>query len=107
ELITEGRVRRAYIGVVGGSRPLPPRLAAEVGRDRGIEVVEIVDDSPAATAGLRAGDVLVEVDGEPLGDVGDLQRRMNSDSIGRELSLRFDRGGRLETVAVVPRELSD
>jgi S1-C subfamily serine protease len=107
ELISEGRVRRAYIGVVGGSRPLPPRLAAEVGRDRGIEVVEIVDGSPAAGAGLRAGDLLVEADGEALTDVGDLQRLMNSDSIGREVTLRFDRGGRLGQVAVVPRELTD
>jgi S1-C subfamily serine protease len=107
ELISEGRVRRAYIGVVGGSRPLPPRLAAEVGRDLGIEVVEIVDGSPAAGAGLRAGDLLIEADGEALGDVGDLQRLMNSDSIGRELTLRFDRGGRLGQVDVVPRELTD
>jgi S1-C subfamily serine protease len=107
ELIRDGRVRRAYIGVVGGSRPLPPRLAAEIGRHRGIEVVEIVDGSPAAGAGLRAGDVLVEADGEPLGDVGDLQRLMNSDSIGRELTLRFDRGGRVLTAGVVPGELDD
>jgi S1-C subfamily serine protease len=107
ELISEGRVRRAYIGVVGGSRPLPPRLAAEVGREHGIEVVEIVDRSPAAEAGLRPGDLLVEADGEPLADVGDLQRLMNRDRIGRELTLRFDRGGRVREAEVVPSELPD
>jgi S1-C subfamily serine protease len=107
ELIRHGRVRRAYIGVAGGSRPLPPRLATDLGRDRGIEIVEIVEDSPAASAGLRPGDLLVEVDGEALGDVGDLQRLMNRDSIGRELTLRVDRGGQDLRVGIVPRELTD
>jgi serine protease Do len=107
ELIRHGRVRRAYIGVAGGSRPLPPRLATDLGRDRGIEIVEIVEGSPAASAGLRPGDLLVEVDGEALGDVGDLQRLINRDSIGRELILRVDRGGRAIRVGIVPRELTD
>src|SRR6476659_3997404 len=107
ELIRHGRVRRAYIGVAGGSRPLPPRLAADLGRDRGIEIVEIVEGSPAASAGLRPGDLLVEVDGEALGDVGDLQRLMSRDSIGRELTLRVDRGGQDIRIGIVPRELTD
>jgi len=107
ELIGEGRVRRAYIGVAGGSRPLPPRLAAELGRGTGIEVVEVVDDSPAAAAGLRDGDLIVAIDGEPLADVGDLQRLMVAERIGRELSLRVDRGGSRLDAAIVPRELAD
>jgi S1-C subfamily serine protease len=107
ELIGNGRVRRAYIGIAGGSRPLPPRLAADLGRDRGIEIVEVLEGSPAADAGLRPEDVLVEVDGEPIGDVGDLQRLMVGERIGRELSLRIDRGGRAMRVGIVPRELTD
>ena len=50
-LMKEGRVRRAYIGIVGGSRPLPPKVASRLGRDKGIEVVEVVSGSPAARAG--------------------------------------------------------
>jgi S1-C subfamily serine protease len=107
ELIGEGRVLRAYIGVAGGSRPLPPRLAAELGQERGVEIVEVVEDSPATKAGLRPGDLVVEVDGEPLTDVGDLQRLMVGDRIGRELLLRIDRGGRPLRVPIVPRELAD
>jgi S1-C subfamily serine protease len=107
ELIGNGRVRRAYIGIAGGSRPLPPRLTAELGRDRGIEVVEVVADSPAADAGLRPEDTIVEVDGEAIGDVGDLQRLMTGERIGRELVLRIVRGGRLTQVGLVPRELAD
>jgi S1-C subfamily serine protease len=107
ELIGNGRVRRAYIGIVGGSRSLPPRLTAELGRDRGIEVVEVVEGSPAAIAGLRPEDLIVEVDGEAVGDVGDLQRLMAGEKIGRELILRIDRGGRTMQVGLVPRELAD
>jgi S1-C subfamily serine protease len=107
ELIRDGRVRRAYVGIAGGSRPLPPRLAAALGRDSGIEIVEVVEGSPAASAGLRPADVIVEVDGEAIGDVGDLQRLMSGDKIGRELTLRIDREGRVVEVGIVPRELPD
>ena len=107
ELIREGRVRRAYIGVTGGSRPLPPRLAAASGRQSGVEIVEVVEGSPAADAGLRAGDLIIEADGEAVGDVGDLQRLMSGDRIGKPLQLRIDRRGRLSETEIVPRELRD
>lgn len=104
-LIAEGRVRRAYIGIVGGSRPLPPRLAAELGRAEGVEVVEVVDGSPAARAGLRPEDLIVEVDGVALSDVGDLQRLMVAERIGRGLSTRVHREGRTMELTLVPEEL--
>jgi S1-C subfamily serine protease len=107
ELIGNGRVRRAYIGVVGGSRSLPPRLATNLGRDRGVEIVEVVEGSPAADAGLRPEDLIVEIDGETVSDVGDLQRLMTGDRIGHELILRVDRGGRMTQIGLVPRELAD
>src|SRR5436189_1375159 len=73
-LMRDGRVRRAWIGIAGGARPLPPRVAALVGRDRAVEVVEVVAESPAARAGLRAEDLIVAVDGVPVRGVDDLQR---------------------------------
>src|SRR5918911_1481604 len=51
-LMTEGRFRRAYLGIAGGSRPLPPRVARRLGRETGVEVVQVAEDSPAAAAGL-------------------------------------------------------
>ena len=54
-LMAEGRVRRAYLGIAGGSRPLPPRAARATGQEKGIEVLTVVAGSPAAAAGLQAG----------------------------------------------------
>jgi serine protease Do len=104
-LMSEGRVRRAYVGLAGGARPLPPRFAALLGRDSAIEVVEVVEGSPAARAGLRPEDLIVEVDGTPMSDVGDLQRLMGAERIGRPLEARLIRGGRSLGVRIVPVEL--
>jgi S1-C subfamily serine protease len=104
-LMKEGRVRRAYIGIVGGSRPLPPKIASRLDRDKGIEIVEVVSGSPAAHAGLRAEDLIVEVDGEPMGDVGDLQRLMVAERIGQGVEVRVVRDGDFLTLDLIPREL--
>ncbi len=104
-LMSDGRVRRAYIGIVGGSRPLPPKVATRVGRELGIEVVEVVDGSPAARAGLKPEDLIVAVDGRPVSDVGDLQRLMVAERIGAGLELELVREGRALKLDLVPREL--
>jgi S1-C subfamily serine protease len=104
-LMRDGRVRRAWIGIAGGAPPLPPRVAATLGRDRAIEVVEVVDGSPAATAGLRPEDLVVGVDGVPVRGVDDLQRLMTEDRIGVTCSLEIVREGRARTVDLTPREL--
>jgi S1-C subfamily serine protease len=104
-LMTEGRFRRAYVGIAGGSRPLPPRLAARLGRRSGVEVVEVVEGSPAAQAGLRPEDLIVELDGTPVEAVNDLQRFMAGELIGRTASMQVVRGGRTLAVEIVPVEL--
>src|SRR6266513_1097446 len=92
-LMTEGRFRRAYIGIAGGARPVPPRLAAALGRRSGVEVVQVVDGSPAAAAGLRAEDLIVALDGAPVEDVDDLQRLMVGNAIGRSTRATVVRSG--------------
>ncbi|HEY6696341.1 MAG TPA: trypsin-like peptidase domain-containing protein [Solirubrobacteraceae bacterium] len=104
-LMRDGRVRRAWIGIAGGARPLPPRVAASLGRDRAIEVVEVVGGSPADAAGLRAEDLIVGVDGLPVRGVDDLQRLMTEERIGAPVAVDVVRSGAALTVALVPREL--
>jgi len=104
-LMREGRFQRAFIGIAGGSRPLPPRVAAALGRAAGVEVVQVVQGSPAARAGLRNEDLIIDVDGVPMEDAGDLQRLMVGERIGRPVTVRAFRGGELLELTVVPAEL--
>jgi S1-C subfamily serine protease len=104
-LMRDGRFRRAYLGFAGGTRPLPPRLARELRRQAGVEVVEVVEGSPAAQGGLRAEDLIVEVDGVAVADAGDVQRLMVDDLIGRPVRTRVVRNGLLVELDLVPAEL--
>jgi S1-C subfamily serine protease len=104
-LMTEGRFRRAYLGIAGGPRPLPPKLARELGRAACVEVVEVVEGSPAAAAGLRPEDLIVEVSGTPVEGVDDLQRLMAGELIGERVIATVIRGGRTFPVELVPIEL--
>jgi S1-C subfamily serine protease len=105
-LMTEGRFHRAYIGIAGGNRPLPPRAAAAIGRRDGVEVMEVMPGSPAARAGIRSGDLIVELDGAPIADARDLQRLMVGEVIGRTVDARVWRQGELRTVTIHPVELT-
>jgi serine protease Do len=102
----EGRVRRAYLGVAGGVRPLPPHARAEWGAGAGVEVIEVVDDSPAAQAGLRPEDLLVELEGQRVADVGDLQRILVAELIGTAVTIAVIRQGRTLRLEVVLAELA-
>jgi S1-C subfamily serine protease len=104
-LVSEGRVRRAYLGIAGGPRPLPPKARAAADVERGVEVVEIVEDSPAERAGLRVGDVIYEVDGSVVESATDLQRLMVAELIGRDAPIKLVREGSLVELRVVPAEL--
>jgi serine protease Do len=104
-LMREGRVRRAYVGIAGGARPLPPRVARGLGRRRGVEVVEVVPGSPADRAGMRPEDLIVELDGTPIEDADDLQRLMVAERIGAVLAARVVRDGRELALELVPAEL--
>jgi S1-C subfamily serine protease len=106
-LMTQGRVRRAWLGVAGAQAPLPPPLAAKLGRKTGLRVAQVVSGSPAATAGLRVGDVVVAVDGKSAATATELQRLMVEDAIGRRLEITVWRNGALVDVLAVPRELTD
>jgi S1-C subfamily serine protease len=104
-LIREGRVRRAFLGVAGGPRPLPPRAASAHGRRAAVEVLEVVEDSPAGTAGIRPGDLILELDEQAIESAGDLQRMMVAELIGRRVRALVWRSGEEIDLEVTPAEL--
>jgi S1-C subfamily serine protease len=104
-LMRDGRVRRAYLGIVGGTRRLSAALATRIGRAAGLEVVQLLDGSPAAASGIRAGDVIVALDDRPIAGVGDLQRSLVGDLVGRPIAVSLERDGRLLDLTIRPAEL--
>jgi S1-C subfamily serine protease len=98
-LIADGRVRRGYLGISGAPRPVP---GAE---HPGVEVLDVVAGSPAAEAGLRAGDVITELHGRRITGVADVQRLMEDEVIGTRVTVTALRDGRERRLTVIPRDL--
>jgi S1-C subfamily serine protease len=106
-LMTDGRVRRAYLGLVSRPSPVPPELLAKTGRRTGLRVVEVVSGSPADRAGLTGGDLLLEAGRRPVTDAQSLQRLLFDDAIGRPLPITVWRRGAMVDVITMPVELSN
>ena len=106
ELLTTGRVRRAWLGVAGVPVPLPPPVAERTGQRVGLRVVEVVPGSPAGVAGIYLGDIVVSAGGAPVEGVQTLQRLMLGPAIGTRLPLTVLRRGAFVDVVAIPAELS-
>ena len=106
-LINRGRVRRAWLGVAGSQRPLPPDLAERTGQRTGLMVAQLVSGSPAAASGLHLGDLIVAAAGKPVASATELQRFMVEDAIGQPVEITVMRNGALVDVIAVPRELDE
>jgi S1-C subfamily serine protease len=106
-LLHDGRVRRAYLGLVTTPAPLRPQLAERFGQRSALRVVEVIPGSPAGEAGLRNGDLVLAVDGTPLRDAQSLQRQLFADAIGRRTEITAVRNGALVDVVALPAELTD
>ena len=102
----DGRVRRAYLGIAGGTQPLAPAAAERLRRKAAIGVVEVVEGSPAARAGLQPGDLIVAVGGQPVSRAGDLQGHMIGAATGKPMEVEVLREGRLLRLTAVPVELN-
>ena len=103
-LITEGRVRRAYLGLAGQPVALNPTVAQGLGlqQGRGIVVLRVAQHGPVAQAGVHEGDVLLSLDGQPTPDIDAVHRILSRVSIGVELPVRVLRNGQLLEVTVQP-----
>ena len=94
-LLADGRVRRAYLGVVGKPAPVPAAVADRYGRRSGLRLAEVIGGSPAARAGLRAGDLVLDVGRRPVHDAQGIQRQLFGDAIGVPLPVTVLRNGAL------------
>jgi S1-C subfamily serine protease len=106
DLLSNGKVRRAWLGVAGVPAPLPPPLAERLGQRLGLRVVEVVPNSPAGQAGVYLGDILISAGGQPIQSVQALQRLMLGPAIGSDLPLTLLRRNAFVDVVAVPAELS-
>ena len=106
-LLRDGRVRRSHLGVAGHDTPIPRRLvrAHHLAHDRGVAVTAVSEGSPAADAGLRPGDTIVEFGSDAVRGVDDLHRLLTEDRIGELVALKILRRGELRRVLVTPREI--
>ncbi|WP_448627555.1 S1C family serine protease [Geodermatophilus sp. URMC 64] len=105
-LISDGRVRRAYLGLVSTPAPLPAQLAERTGRRHGLRIVDVVAGSPADRAGLKAGDLVLEAGRRPVAEAQSLQRLLFADAIGQPLPVTVYRRGAMVDVITVPTELT-
>jgi S1-C subfamily serine protease len=105
-LMRDGRVRRAYLGLVTTPAPVPNALRDRTGVRNALRVVEVAPGSPAARAGLRGGDLLLSAAGLPTVDARSLQRLMFAAAIGKPLQLTVLRNGAMVDVIAEPVELT-
>jgi serine protease Do len=104
-LLTDGRVRRGYLGLVGVPAPLPAPIAQRAGQESGLRLMEVIPGSPADRAGLRAGDLVLSAGRKPVTDAQGIQRQLFSDAIGTRLPITVLRNGAMVDVITVPTEL--
>ena len=103
-LLRNGRVVRGRIGLSGATTMLARRVVVhhQLPGDTAVRVVEVVPGGPAAAGGLRPGDRIVTLDGQPVRSVDDLRRALARDAVGRNLEVAYLRGVDLHRTSVRP-----
>ena len=106
QILRHGRVRRARFGIAGNQVPLGERLRSRAGlaQTSAVRVVEVAQGSPADLGGIRPGDIVVRLDGEPMTGVDDVMRTLDEQRIGKSVSVQLLRDGVVTVLDVVPDE---
>ncbi|UCC72882.1 MAG: trypsin-like peptidase domain-containing protein [Gemmatimonadota bacterium] len=101
-LITHGIYRRAYLGIAGRERPLYAREARRLARDQrtGVEVADVEPGGPAYLAGMRAGDVIVKLDGELVTGMAELQAVLSPERIDKFVEVELVRRDQRQDLAI-------
>jgi S1-C subfamily serine protease len=103
-IVEHGRLKRGYLGIAGQPVRLPDAQRLAGTPETALLVVGVTSDSPAASAGILVGDVLVEFDGHAVGSPEDLLELLVGDRVGRQITLRLLRGGKAHDVSVTVHE---
>ena len=104
-LMRDGKIRRAYIGVAGQNIDLPRRLVRfhQLRAQTAVLVISVEPDSPAATAGLEEGDMIVAFDGNAVATIDDLHRMLTAEEIGIKSTLTVLRRSQKLDLEIVPQ----
>ncbi|HWE91866.1 MAG TPA: trypsin-like peptidase domain-containing protein [Pseudonocardiaceae bacterium] len=105
-LLAEGKVRRAYLGIVGVPAPLPASVVERTGQKTGVRIMQVVSGGPADRAGLHAGDLVLSVARTPVANAQGIQRQLFAEVIGLRLPVTVLRNGAMVDVYAVPTELT-
>jgi S1-C subfamily serine protease len=105
-LLSDGRVRRAYLGIVGVPAPLPAPVAQRTGQSAGLRLAQVIPGGPADRAGLHAGDLVLSVARNTVSDAQGIQRQLFDDAIGKPLPVTVLRNGAMVDVFATPTELT-
>ena len=102
ELLRRGRIARGYLGVGLQPVPIPEHLKSrlQLNHDGGVIVLSVEPGGPADSAGLMIGDVLLKLNGKPLGDTDAVQTALGSEAVGSTVKLDLLRGGEMKSVEV-------
>jgi serine protease Do len=106
-LLNDGRVRRAYLGLVSTPVPLSEPDALRTGQRRALRVVEVLEGSPAGAAGLRSGDLVLSAGGRPVSSAESLQKLLFADAIGVPFPIAVLRSGAVLDIIAVPLEMTE
>jgi S1-C subfamily serine protease len=103
-VLSHGKVRRGYLGI--GAQPvrLPANLSQQLEQEIGLMLVSVEANSPAEKGGLLLGDILVALDDDPVQVIDELLMQLNSDRVGKEVTVRVIRGGQLQDVKLTVGE---
>lgn len=107
-LIKDGKIRRSYIGVAGQNVPVHRRIVRfySLPSETAVLVVSVEKESPAVKAGLREGDLIVAFNGEPIGSIHELHKRLMAEQIGVESRITLIRHTEKLELSIVPEESS-
>jgi S1-C subfamily serine protease len=98
QLARDGRVSRGWLGVALQAVAVPDALRESADQSSGLMVMSVVENGPAAQAGILAGDIILSVDGTSAHRLRRIARHFGPDSIGRKAELRLIRSGAVMTV---------